>query len=92
MAKKRKIGRDAGTGKFIPVQEAERRKKTAVVETIPTPRRKKKRARSLQGRAPNRLCPDAVRVVLASQTVGHAQRLRCTWLRRPEHACSVGAG
>ena len=38
MAKKntstRKIGRDAGTGKFIPVKEAERRKKTAVVETI----------------------------------------------------------
>ncbi|GBE38793.1 hypothetical protein BMS3Bbin08_01405 [bacterium BMS3Bbin08] len=30
----RKIGRDAGTGKFIPVKEAERRKKTAVVETI----------------------------------------------------------
>jgi hypothetical protein len=37
MAKKsttRKVGRDAGTGKFIPVKEAERRKKTAVVETI----------------------------------------------------------
>jgi hypothetical protein len=38
MAKKqkgvRKIGRDAGTGKFIPVEEAQRRKKTAVVETI----------------------------------------------------------
>ncbi len=37
MAKKtktQKIGRDAGTGKFIPVKEAERRKKTAVVETI----------------------------------------------------------
>ncbi len=30
----RKIGRDAGTGKFIPVKEAQRRKKTAVVETI----------------------------------------------------------
>lgn len=29
-----KVGRDAGTGKFIPVKEAERRKKTAVVETI----------------------------------------------------------
>lgn len=45
MAKKResrKIGRDAGTGKFIPVKEAERRKKTAVVETIKPPRRKKK--------------------------------------------------
>lgn len=38
MAKKksdgRKIGRDAGTGKFISVKEAKRRKKTAVVETI----------------------------------------------------------
>ena len=32
--KTRKIGRDAMTGKFIPVKEAERRKKTAVVETI----------------------------------------------------------
>lgn len=30
----RKIGRDAGSGKFIPVKEAERRKKSAVVETI----------------------------------------------------------
>ena len=30
----RKIGRDAGSGKFIPVKEAERRKNTAVVETI----------------------------------------------------------
>jgi len=29
-----KVGRDAGTGRFIPVKEAERRKKTAVVETI----------------------------------------------------------
>ena len=29
-----KVGRDAGTGKFIPVKEARRRKKTAVVETI----------------------------------------------------------
>ena len=29
----RKRGRDAGTGRFIPVKEAERRKKTAVVET-----------------------------------------------------------
>ena len=39
MAKKKKsstfkVGRDAGTGKFIPVKQAERRKKTAVVETI----------------------------------------------------------
>lgn len=30
----RKIGRDAGTGRFIPVKEAQRRKKTAVVERI----------------------------------------------------------
>jgi hypothetical protein len=30
----RKIGRDARTGKFIPVKVAERRKGTAVVETI----------------------------------------------------------
>ena len=36
----RKIGRDAGTGQFMPVKEAERKKKTAVVETI---RPKKKR-------------------------------------------------
>jgi len=38
--KERKIGRDAGTGRFIPVKEAERRKKTAVVETI-KPKKKK---------------------------------------------------
>ena len=31
---KTKIGRDAKTGKFITVKEAERRKDTAVVETI----------------------------------------------------------
>ena len=38
MAKKQsstfKVGRDAESGKFIKVKEAERRKKTAVVETI----------------------------------------------------------
>jgi hypothetical protein len=37
MAKKTvtvKIGRDAETGKFIPVKEAERHPKTTVVETI----------------------------------------------------------
>lgn len=33
--KTRKIGRDAGTGQFIPVKEAERRRRTAVVETLP---------------------------------------------------------
>lgn len=37
----RKIGRDAGTGKFIPVKDAERRKNTAVVETIKTPKKNK---------------------------------------------------
>lgn len=29
-----KVGRDAGSGKFITVKEAQRKKKTAVVETI----------------------------------------------------------
>ncbi len=29
-----KVGRDAGTGRFIPVKVAKRRKKTAVVETV----------------------------------------------------------
>jgi len=33
-----KRGRDAGTGRFIPVKVAQRRKKTAIVETV----RKKK--------------------------------------------------
>ena len=44
MAKKKseaKIGRDAKTGRFIPVKEAERRKATAIVETI----RKNKKSR-----------------------------------------------
>ena len=36
----RKIGRDAGTGRFIPVAEAKRRKKTAVVETIGKPKKR----------------------------------------------------
>lgn len=37
MAKKTKtykVGRDAETGRFIPVKDAEKRKKTAVVERI----------------------------------------------------------
>lgn len=34
----RKIGRDAETGEFIPVREAQRRPKTAVVETIRQPK------------------------------------------------------
>jgi hypothetical protein len=37
----RKIGRDAKTGKFIPVKVAERRKANAVVETIKGPPKKK---------------------------------------------------
>lgn len=36
----KKIGRDAGSGKFIPVKEAERRPKTTVVETIKSPKKK----------------------------------------------------
>lgn len=38
----RKIGRDAGNGQFIPVKEAERRKRTAVVETIKPGKKGKK--------------------------------------------------
>jgi hypothetical protein len=34
MSKSYKRGRDAKTGQFIPVAEAERRKKTAIVETV----------------------------------------------------------
>jgi len=34
MAKTFKIGRDAGTGKFIPLKVAEKKPKTTVVETI----------------------------------------------------------
>jgi len=37
-----KRGRDAGTGRFITVKEAERRGKTAVVETIKIPSKGKK--------------------------------------------------
>lgn len=36
-----KIGRDVKTGRFIPCKEAERRKETAVVETIKRPKKKK---------------------------------------------------
>lgn len=35
---KRKVGRDAGNGQFLPVEVAERRKRTAVVETIKYPK------------------------------------------------------
>ena len=31
------VGRDAKTGRFIPVKDAKRRKKTAVVETFKKP-------------------------------------------------------
>ena len=36
-----KVGRDAKTGRFISCKEAEHRKKTAVVETIKRPSKKK---------------------------------------------------
>jgi hypothetical protein len=36
----RKIGRDARTGEFIPVKEAQRRKSTTVVETIKVGKKK----------------------------------------------------
>ena len=38
----RKIGRDARTGRFIPVKTAQRRKSTAIVETV-KPKKKGKR-------------------------------------------------
>ncbi|WP_374374543.1 hypothetical protein [Dongia sp.] len=41
MASTRKIGRDAGTGQFIPVKEAQRDREGAVVETIKVPTKKK---------------------------------------------------
>jgi hypothetical protein len=34
LKKSYKVGRDAGTGRFITVSDAKKRKKTAVVETI----------------------------------------------------------
>lgn len=37
----RKIGRDAGTGLFKPVKEAQKDKKGSVVETIKVPPKKK---------------------------------------------------
>ena len=36
-----KVGRDARTGEFIPVKEAEKRPSTTVVETIKVPHKKK---------------------------------------------------
>jgi len=48
---KYKVGRDAKTGRFIPVKEAQRRKNTAVVETI---KRKSKQNKKLcMGNLPN---------------------------------------
>ena len=41
--KTRKVGRDAGTGQFIPLKEAKRRKKTAVVETVTIKKKPNKR-------------------------------------------------
>ena len=41
MAKGRKVGRDAKTGGFIPVNEARRRKSTAVVEVVKVGKRGK---------------------------------------------------
>jgi hypothetical protein len=43
MAKGRKIGRSAGSGRFIPVAQARRQKATAVVEVVPIGKRKKKK-------------------------------------------------
>jgi hypothetical protein len=37
----RKIGRDAKTGEFIPVKEAQRRPNTTTVETVKTPKKGK---------------------------------------------------
>ena len=36
-----KVGRDARTGRFISREEAQRRKSTAIVETITVPRKRK---------------------------------------------------
>jgi len=35
----RKIGRDAKTGRIIPVKEAQRRPSTTTVETVKTPKK-----------------------------------------------------
>ncbi len=43
MSQTRKIGRDARTGYFIPVEEAVRRPTTTVVETIKVPTTSKRR-------------------------------------------------
>ena len=38
----RKIGRDAKTGQYIPVKEANKRPNTTVVETVKPPKKKGK--------------------------------------------------
>lgn len=38
--KTRKVGRDAVTGKFISVEEAKKKPKTTVIETIPVSKKK----------------------------------------------------
>lgn len=40
MAKPNQRGRDSGTGKFIPIEEARRRPKTTEIETIKPPKKK----------------------------------------------------
>lgn len=39
----RKVARDAGTGKFVPLEEAKKRPKTTVVETVKTSSKKGKK-------------------------------------------------
>ncbi len=43
MARQSKRGRDAGTGRFISIEEAQRRPKTTVIETIKVGRTKKRK-------------------------------------------------
>lgn len=38
---KRKIGRDSGDGRFIPIEVAKRRPKTTTVETLPPTKKSK---------------------------------------------------
>ena len=40
--KTRKVGRNAKSGKFIPVKTAQRKKATSVVETVPIKKKKKR--------------------------------------------------
>jgi hypothetical protein len=42
---KRHVARDAKTGRFIPIKEAERRPKTTVIETITVPSPPKKKTK-----------------------------------------------